>query len=63
VHQSLRHRENSYLHGPMPCKAYGVIVAADDATVSCSYKRRMYHAAKLPTGRTANNMQSNPTVM
>jgi hypothetical protein len=27
------------------------------------YKRRMYHTAKLPTGRTANNTQSNPKVM
>jgi hypothetical protein len=37
--------------------------AADDATVTRRYMRRMYHAAILPTGRAANNTQSNPTVI
>jgi hypothetical protein len=35
----------------------------DDATVTWPYKRRMYHAAIPPTGRTASNTQSKPTVI
>ena len=48
---------------PNPLCRRGLGVAADEVIVTWSYKRRMYHAAKLPIGRTANNTQSNPRVM
>jgi hypothetical protein len=66
-----RHRMQRILRRSQPSRSSNVPfcgsvplpqVAADDATVTWPYKRRMYHAATLPTGRTANNMQSSPTV-
>jgi hypothetical protein len=54
-----RRIEKVHLCGSVPLPQ----VAADDATATRPYMRRMYHAAILPTGRTANNTQSNPTVI